>query len=160
MFFEFTRGNQLRAINGSRHAPDLEERFDSALRNTAKGWRQAVDRHLTRLGVSQAGWMTIAAAAHARSPLSQSKLADKIAISRASMVQTIDRLVRDGLVKRESSAADRRVKRIVITDAGTRLYAVIQNEIAAARRQWLTTIEPESLDHLTELLEKLLDQVP
>ncbi len=160
MFFEFTRENQLRAINGSRHAPDLEERFDSALRNTAKGWRRSVDRHLARLGVTQAGWMTIAAAVHARSPLSQSKLADKIAISRASMVQTIDLLVRDGLVKRESSAADRRVKRIVITDAGTHLYAVIQNEIAAARRQWLAAIEPESLDNLTELLEKLLDQVP
>jgi MarR family transcriptional regulator for hemolysin len=160
MSFEFTCGNQLRAINGSRHAPDLEERFDSALRNTAKGWRQAVDRHLTRLGVSHAGWMTIVAAAHARSPLSQSKLADKIAISRASMVQTIDRLVTDGLVKRESSAADRRVKRIVITAAGTHLYAVIQNEIAAAQRQWLATIEPESLDALTKLLEKVLDHVP
>jgi MarR family transcriptional regulator, transcriptional regulator for hemolysin len=160
MFFEFTRGNQLRAINGSRHAADLEERFDSALRNTAKGWRRAVDRHLARLGVSQAGWMTIAEAMHARLPLPQSKLAEKIAISRASMVQTIDRLVRDGLVKRESSATDRREKRIVITDAGTHLYAVIQNEIAAARRRWLGTIEPESLDHLTELLEKLLDQAP
>jgi MarR family transcriptional regulator, transcriptional regulator for hemolysin len=160
MFFEFTRGNPLRAIDGSRDAPDLEERFDSALRNAAKGWRLAVDRHLARLGVSQAGWMTIAEAMHARSPLSQSKLADKIGISRASMVQTIDRLVRDGLVKRESSAADRRVKRIVITDAGTHLCAVIQNEVAAARRQWLATIEPECLDHLTELLETLLDQVP
>jgi MarR family transcriptional regulator, transcriptional regulator for hemolysin len=160
MFFEFTRGNQLRAIDSSRHVPDLEERFDSALRNTAKGWRQAVDRHLTRLGVSQAGWMTIAEAMHARLPLSQSKLADKIAISRASMVQTIDRLVRDGLVKRESSAADRRVKRIVITDAGIHLYAVIRNEVAAARRQWVATIEPESLGHLTELLETLLDHMP
>jgi MarR family transcriptional regulator for hemolysin len=160
MFFEFTRGNQPRAINGSRHSPDLEERFDSALRNIAKGWRQAVDRRLARLGVSQTGWMTIAEAMHARLPLSQSKLADKIAISGASMVQTIDRLVRDGLVKRESSAADRREKRIVITGAGAHLYALIQIEIAAARRQWLATIEPEGLDHLTELLERLLDQVP
>ena len=160
MFFEFSRGNFARMIGGSREAFDLDERFENALRNTATAWRHAVDRRLRRLGVSRACWMAIAAAMHARSPASQSTLADALGISRASMVQTIDRLVRDGLVKRESSAADRRVKRIVITDAGTDLCAVIQNEVAAARRQWLATIEPECLDHLTELLETLLDQVP
>jgi MarR family transcriptional regulator for hemolysin len=155
MFFELTRRTFLRMFDGPQGKSDLDERFENALRNTAKGWRQAVDRRLNRFGMNQAGWMTIAAATQARSPLSQSKLADTLAISRASMVQTIDRLVNGGLVRRESSASDRRVKRIMITDAGTHLYAIIKDEVAVVRRQLLAGIELEKLVYLTELLENL-----
>ena len=155
MFFEFTRGNSLRAVDESRPAFDLDERFENALRNTATAWRQAVDRRLRRLGVSRAGWMTIAAAMQARSPMSQSILADGLAISRASMVKIIDCLVKNGLVKRESAASDRRLKRVVVTEAGAHLYFLLKDEVAAVRRQMLAIVELENLVHLTELLEKL-----
>ena len=155
MFFEFTRGNSVRVIDESRVAFDLDERFENALRNAAMAWRQAVDRRLRRLGVSRAGWMTIAAAMQARSPLSQSILADGLAISRASMVKIIDRLAKNGLVKRESSASDRRLKRVVVTEAGAHLHFLLKDEVAAVRRQMLSIVELEKLVHLTELLESL-----
>jgi MarR family transcriptional regulator, transcriptional regulator for hemolysin len=155
MYFEFTRGNSLRRIDEPRFAFDLDERFENALRNTAMAWRQAADRRLRRLGVNRVGWMTIAAAMQARSPLSQSILADGLAISHASMVKIIDCLVKNGLVKRESSAADRRLKRVVVTEAGAHLYFLLRDEVAAVRRQLLAIVEPEYLVQLTELLEKL-----
>jgi MarR family transcriptional regulator, transcriptional regulator for hemolysin len=155
MFFEFTRGNSPRMTDKSRAAFDLDERFEHALRNTAMAWRQAVDSRLRRLGLSRLGWMTISAAIQARAPLSQSMLADCLAISRASMVQTIDCLVKSGLVKRESSASDRRLKRVVVTAAGAHLYFLLRDEVAAVRRRMLAIVEPENLVHLTELLEKL-----
>jgi MarR family transcriptional regulator for hemolysin len=155
MFFEFARNNFLRVTGESSHASDLHERFESALRNTAMAWRQAVDRRLRRLGVSRVSWTTIAAAAQARSPLSQSDLADTLAVSRASMVHTIDRLVKDGLVKRESSASDRRLKRIVVTEAGMHFYSLIKDQVAVVRREMLAIVESEKLVHLTELLETL-----
>jgi MarR family transcriptional regulator for hemolysin len=139
----------------SSHASDLDERFENALRSTATAWRQAVDRRLRRLGVTRVSWMAIAAASQARSPLSQSALADALAVSRASMVHTIDRLVNDGLVRRELSAFDRRLKRIVVTDAGAHLYLLLKNEAASARRQMLTILEVEKLVYVTELLENL-----
>jgi MarR family transcriptional regulator for hemolysin len=155
MLFEFNGENSVRMIDQSAHAFDLDERFEKALRNTFTAWRQAVDRRLRRLGVDRISWMTIAAATQARAPLSQSALADALAVSRASMVHTIDRLVRNGLVKRESSTFDRRLKRIVVTDAGAHLYSRLKDEVAAVRRQMLAMVEPEELMHLTELLEKL-----
>jgi MarR family transcriptional regulator for hemolysin len=155
MFFEFTRASSRRMMDESRHAFDLDERFDNALRHTAMAWRQAVDRRLRRLGVSRVGWMTIAAAMQARSPLSQSILADGLAISHASMVKTIDCLVKTGVVKRESSASDRRLKHVVVTEAGAHLYSLLRDEVAAVRRQMLAIVELEKLVHLTELLEKL-----
>ena len=155
MFFEFARGNSLRMIDESRHALAVDERFENALRNTAMAWRQALDRRLRRLGVSRVGWMTIAAAIQARSPLSQSALADTLAVSRASMVHTIDRLVKGGLAKREPEASDRGLKRIVVTEAGANLYSLLRDEVAAVRRQMLAIVELEKLVYLTEFLEKL-----
>ena len=155
MYFEFSSGNSVRVNDESRQAFDLDERFELALRNAAKAWRQAVDRRLRRLGVDRISWMTITAATQARSPLSQSALADALAVSRASMVHTIDRLAKNGFVKRESSAFDRRQKRIVVTDAGAQLYSLLKDEVTGVRRQVLTVVEPEKLVHLTDLLEKL-----
>src|SRR6202030_4622170 len=105
---------------------DLEERFANALHGTGRAWRQAIDRRLKYLGVSQASWMTIAVAAKAREPLSQSELADKLAVEGATMGAMVDRLVKAGLVKREASTADRRVKRVVVTEAGLKIYEKVK----------------------------------
>jgi MarR family transcriptional regulator for hemolysin len=142
-------------IEGPGSAADLAERFENALYNIARSWRHAVDRPLQCSGTSSASWIKIAAASQVRSLLSQSELADILSVSSATMVHLIDRLVKAGLVIREPSISDRRVNRIVITDAGYRLYAELKNEAAAARQQLLASIELEKLAHLTELLEQM-----
>jgi MarR family transcriptional regulator, transcriptional regulator for hemolysin len=134
---------------------DLEERFSDALHSTSRSWRQAVDRRLKNLGVSQASWMTIAIAAKARSPLSQSELADKLAVEGATMVAMIDRLVKAGLVLREGSTTDRRVKRIVLTLAGHKIYEKVKTEAASLRKELLQNTDPKKLLMATELLEAL-----
>jgi MarR family transcriptional regulator for hemolysin len=134
---------------------DLEERFSEALHSTSRSWRQAVDRRLKYLGVSQASWMTIAIAAKARWPLSQSELADRLAVEGATMVAMVDRLVKAGLVVREASSTDRRVKRVVLTSAGVRIYEKVKTEAAALRHELLAKIEPQKLLAATEILEAL-----
>ena len=134
---------------------DLEERFSDALHSTSRSWRQAVDRRLKYLGVSQASWMTIAIAAKARSPLSQSELADKLGVEGATMVAMIDRLVKAGLVNREASTIDRRVKRVVLTAAGSKLYEKVKAEAAALRKELLAGTDQRKLLIATELLEGL-----
>src|SRR5271170_2996849 len=131
--------------------PDLEERFSNALHSTSRSWRQAVDRRLKYLGVSQASWMTIAFAAKARSPLSQSELADRLGVEGATMVAMVDRLVKAGLVRREASTQDRRVKRVVLTPAGVALYNKVRTEAVAFRKELLAGIDPKKLLAATEL---------
>ncbi len=142
---------------------DIEERFSGALHNTSRAWRQALDRRLKYLGVSQASWLTIAVAAKAATPLSQSELADRLAVEGATMVAMVDRLVKAGMVVREPSTTDRRVKRILLTPAGSVLYANVRAEAAAFRKELLADVDPKKLLAATELLEGLqgsLDSAP
>jgi MarR family transcriptional regulator for hemolysin len=134
---------------------EIDERFSAALHNTSRAWRQALDRRLKFLGVSQASWMTIAVAAKARGPLSQSELADRLDVEGATMVAMVDRLVKAGLVVREPSTTDRRVKRVVLTAAGNLLYDRVRAEATAFRRELLANVEPKKLLVATELLEGL-----
>ncbi len=139
--------------------PDLEERFSETLHGTARAWRQAVDRRLKHLGLSQASWLSIAVAAKARSPLSQSELADRLGIEGATMVAMVDRLVKAGLVVRQTSTTDRRIKRVVLTEAGNRLYDTVKAEAAALRKELLANIAAKKLALATELLETLQGRI-
>ena len=134
---------------------ELEERFSGALHNTSRAWRQALDRRLKFLGVSQASWMTIAVAAKAKGPLSQSELAQRLDVEGATMVAMVDRLVKAGFVVREPSLTDRRVKRVVLTPAGDLLYDRVRTEAAAFRKELLDGVDPKKLLVATELLENL-----
>src|SRR5579871_4234272 len=120
---------------------DLQERFSGALHNTSRGWRQALNRRLKFLGVSQASWMTIAVAAKSPEPLSQSELADRLGVEGATMVAMIDRLVKAGFVVRAPSPTDRRVKHVMLTPAGNVLYDKVRAEAAAFRTELLAKVD-------------------
>src|SRR5271154_4412947 len=120
---------------------DIEERFSDALHATSRAWRQALDRRLRYLGVSQASWMTIAVAAKAAAPLSQSELADRLGVEGATMVSMVDRLVKAGLVAREASSTDRRIKRVVLTAAGVAIYEKVKTEADTLRKQLLAKMD-------------------
>ena len=133
----------------------LEERFSGALHNTARTWKAAIDRRLKYLGVSQASWTTIAAIAKADAAMSQIELANKLGLEAATMVSMLDRLAKAGLVSREASPGDRRVKLIVLTDEGKQLYAKVKKEADIFRMELLSDIDAKKLLVATELLEHL-----
>ncbi len=133
----------------------LDERFSNALHSAARAWRLAVDRRLKHLGLSQAGWMTVAVLAKATEPLSQVDLANRLGVEGATMVAMIDRLAKAGLVVRKPSESDRRVKWVELTEAGDRLYGLVRAESNAFRNEFLKDIDAESLLVATELLERL-----
>jgi len=137
----------------------LDERFSAALHNCARGWRLVLDRRLKDLGMSQASWMTVAMASKAAQPLSQTELARRVGVEDATMVAMIDRLVKAGLVVREPSSTDRRVKLVVVTRAGEKLYAKVQAEGAAVRHELLAGLDAAQLRNATELLERLLTMI-
>jgi len=75
--------------------------------------------------------------------------------ARTGLPQPGDRLVKAGLVLREPSMEDRRVKRVVLTAAGNRVLDTVKTVAAAIRKELLAGIQPEKLESATELLEQL-----
>jgi MarR family transcriptional regulator for hemolysin len=135
--------------------PTVEERFSAALHATARSWRLAIDARLKDLGIGQAGWMTIAMIAKSSAPPSQRELADLLGIEGPSVVSMLDRLERDGLVRRAPSPLDRRVKLAHLTDDGRRLYARVRKEADAFRLSMLDGLPQETLLAAADLLESL-----
>lgn len=135
--------------------PLTEERFALALHNCARAWRRALDRRLRDLGIGQAGWMTIAIVAKADQPLSQTELADRLGVENPTMVAMVDRLMKAGLVVREPSPTDRRVKQVLLTSDGRKLYRRVKKEADLFRATLLQDIDPVTLDTMTRLLEAL-----
>jgi MarR family transcriptional regulator for hemolysin len=133
----------------------LDERFAKALHSSARGWRHVLDRHLKASGLTQAGWMAVAAAAAAESPLSQSELAQQLGVEGATMVAMVDRLVSAGMVRRTASDTDRRVKLIVVTDRGQELYARVKIEADALRKVLLKDIDRAHMQIAADVLEQL-----
>jgi MarR family transcriptional regulator, organic hydroperoxide resistance regulator len=93
----------------------------------------------------------------ARDGMSQADLSRVVAIEPPTMVRTIDRMVRDGLVTRVADPADGRISRIHLTERGRALrdelvpMAIAVNEATFAR---LTDRERATFQRL---LTKLID---
>jgi MarR family transcriptional regulator for hemolysin len=133
---------------------DIEERFSYALHNTARAWRQAVDRRLKDLGLSQASWMAIATLAKAE-PLSQTELASRLGVEDPTMVSMIDRMVKAGYMLRQPSPTDRRVKLVHLTDEGRAIYLRVRAAADPVRRELLGGVDRSELERMTVLLEAL-----
>jgi MarR family transcriptional regulator for hemolysin len=134
---------------------DVDERFSYALHTAARLWRQALDRRMKDLGISQSGWMTVALVAKADRPLSQIELANALGIEGPSMVAMLDRLMKSGLILREASPTDRRVKLVMLTDAGAALYSKVKSKSIVFRKELVKGLDAEELRIATDLLERL-----
>ncbi len=135
--------------------PTPREQFSSSLHHSARAWRLALDRRLKHLGLGQPGWMTIALAAKAQQPLSQTDLAHALGVEGATVVVMIDRLVKAKLVKRQPSTSDRRIKHVMLTDQGLVLHGQVKAVADAFRREMLADEDEELLLKATELLERV-----
>ena len=135
--------------------PNMQMGFPSALHHTARAWRLGIDRQLKDLGVSQAGWMTIAVVAKAKEPLSQKQLAELLGVEGPTVVAMVDRLVKAQMVVREASPLDRRVNLIRLTAAGYELTARVKVAADAFRVTVLEGLDPVAVDSATALLETI-----
>ena len=78
-----------------------------------------------------------------------------LGVEAATMVAMIDRLVKAGLLAREPSTHDRRVKLVLLTEAGVQMYGKVKAEATRFRNELLADIDPQKLLVATELLEHL-----
>lgn len=109
---------------------DFESSIGYWLILAARAYQKAFDAELApaQLTYRQAqvlGWLVL------DGELTQVELADRMMIEPATLVGVLDRMQRDGLIRREPSASDRRKKVIQMTDGAGRVWGDV---IACAKR--------------------------
>ena len=87
--------------------------------------------------------------------LSLSSLSERIRAQNSTVTGIIDRMEREGLVRRERSTVDRRVVHIRLSDKGQKLAKQIQVEPMEIFREALASLSQADLKDLLRLLNKL-----
>jgi MarR family 2-MHQ and catechol resistance regulon transcriptional repressor len=99
----------------------------------------------------------------ARSPghrLRMTDLAGQTSLSTSGVTRVVDRMDRDGLVRREACASDRRSSYAVITEAGrNRLDQVLPGHLALIEQWFISQLSPAQLDGLLGALRTIRDAV-
>ena len=89
--------------------------------------------------------------------LRMSQLADGVLLSRSGLTRLVDRLVRDGLVRRERCEDDARGLNAVITNEGRELFSRARGtHLAGVRRLYQSRFADSELDQLGELMARPL----
>lgn len=92
----------------------------------------------------------------ARDGMSQAELSRVVAIEPPTMVRNIERMVRDGLVRRVPDARDRRVTRIHLTSRGRSLRDELVPKAVAVNARNLSRMTETEGRTLRRLLHKLM----
>ncbi|MFJ8581420.1 MarR family winged helix-turn-helix transcriptional regulator [Micromonospora sp. NPDC093277] len=99
----------------------------------------------------------------ARSPGNQLRMTDlsaQTSLSTSGVTRVVDRMERDGLLRRRACPSDRRSSYAVVTDAGlARLDETLPGHLQIIA-QWFTgQLEPAALDALLDSLRRIRDAV-
>lgn len=120
-------------------------------------------RRLTKGMASQYGLtgpqLTVVKLLESIGDISLSSLSERIRAQNSTVTGIIDRMEREGLVKRERSQSDRRVVFIRLTDKGRRLAADIQVEPMEMFRSALESLTRDDVRELLRILNKLQKRV-
>jgi len=101
---------------------DLETSVGFVVNSTAKSFQKALDSELRKnVGVTISQWRVIATLV-LQPGLTQKEIADKVGIEGATLVPVIDKMEKEGFLKRKPDSKDRRVNRIYLTPKADSLW--------------------------------------
>jgi DNA-binding MarR family transcriptional regulator len=92
-------------------------------------------------------------------PVPMSRLSKELRVTPPNITGVVDRLERKELVKRTSSAEDRRRKEIQLTAKGESLCEKVRRGYSESLQESLDALTPEEQDILAKLLRKLRREV-
>jgi MarR family transcriptional regulator, organic hydroperoxide resistance regulator len=91
-----------------------------------------------------------------RGSLTVAEAADCLQLSPSAASRAIDRLVRDGLIRREENPDDRRQKLITMTTAGRELLGDMDAVFAERQRQIIAVLDDEEQGQFSALIVRML----
>ena len=116
---------------------------------------RAIDRRAREVGLTGPQWVMLMRIAHGMGSTA-AELCRTIGYDSGSMTRMLDRLVDQGLIRRDRSDADRRIIRLSLTEAGEALRPRLSPVAVEVLNQHLQGFTTEEAATLTNLLQRLL----
>jgi MarR family transcriptional regulator for hemolysin len=141
---------------------DVRQQFSRHLYTTTARWRTYLDGQLKELGLTRARWSILVELARSDDQLSQRELATLIGVEAPTLVRMLDSLEASGFVERIPDPADRRTKRLRLTERARALSDQISNASSRVREQLLGHVELQDLEVCIKVLDRIsseLDQL-
>jgi DNA-binding MarR family transcriptional regulator len=130
---------------------DLSRNFGFILHDVSRLLRTTFDRRVKALGFTRSQWWVLTHIFR-NDGATQSELADVLEIEKATLGRLLDRLEVKGWVRREGDAADRRAKRVFLTDEVEPVMKAMRSAAAEVRREALAGLSPEQQDRFVDAL--------
>jgi MarR family transcriptional regulator for hemolysin len=125
------------------------------LARTAHAVSQAFERSMAEAGGSASAWQVLLLV-RTQQWDTQSKLAETMGLSRATLTHHLNALERQGLVRRWREDSNRRVQRVALTDEGEELFLRLRDVAVRHDQRLRTHLSDEQVTVLSELLDGLL----
>jgi MarR family transcriptional regulator for hemolysin len=139
------------------------DNFGFLLGGTARAWRLKLDERLKPMGLSQARWRTLLHLSLAREPLTQSQIAQNLAIEEPTLVTLLHRLEKQGWVVRKSSARDRRCKTVHLQPKAKKVIDRISATALRLRHELIREIPARQMQvcmHVLSQVHERIDRAP
>jgi len=134
---------------------DFENSMGFVVNTTAKAFQRSFDIELRKnAGVSLSQWRVVGALVM-QPGLTQKEIADKMGIEGATLVPVIDKMEKEGLLKRKPDSDDRRVNRIYLTQKADSLWEVMIECALRIRKSSLKNISESDIQTTLDTLRKI-----
>jgi DNA-binding MarR family transcriptional regulator len=133
----------------------VDDNLGYLVNRAARLMAQRFSRRLQRHGVALAQW-AILLFLYASDGQTQRELSRVVAIEPPTVTRTIDRMVRDGLVRREPHPRDGRATRITLTPRALALREDLVAESMAANEFAARVLSAEELETFKALLRRVI----
>ena len=127
-----------------------------ALRAAAQGVDNVLSRQLGGDALTPGRWQVLVVLWAADGPLPQRDIVSALKVSRPTISDLVEVLVREGHVTVASDPDDKRHVLVALTKSGRQMTSRLVEENAARLRQTFGALEDIELAHLMDLLSRLL----
>jgi MarR family transcriptional regulator for hemolysin len=133
---------------------DFEQSIGYWVHMTARGFERALNEELAPHGITYRQWQVLAWLA-LEEELTQSELAERLRIEAPTLVGILDRMERDGWIRREPAARDRRKKVIRPTPQVEPVWQKILACARRLRRQATRGLDPAEIEIVKGVLSRI-----
>jgi MarR family transcriptional regulator for hemolysin len=125
------------------------------LTRTAHAATQAFERAMAEAGGSASAWQVLLLV-RTQQWDTQSKMAETMGLTRATLTHHLNALERQGLVRRWREDSNRRVQHVALTDAGEDLFTRLRDVAVRHDERLRSQLSDKQVALLGDLLDRLL----